>query len=146
MILEMSQQSQVYLPMKMRHKIARQPSTKASIDKWFSSAAAKSEVTRGYENQEHFSVLLGQTYLVAGVIRPRVQATASHPNLTPAVATDGRLPDPGTGGDSTEARPLEVLDSDDELFLELDLTPEQEERIRRRFTRIRSETSSSSSQ
>ena len=146
MLLEISQ-SQVYLPMKMKYKIAGLPSTRASIDKWFNSAAAKSEVTRGYENQEHSSVLLGQTYLVAGVIRPRVQAPASDPDSTPAAATDGpaAVPDPGTGGDGTEARPLEVLDSDDELFLELDLTPEQEERIRRRFTRIRSETSSSSS-
>ena len=127
--------------MKLRYKMTRLPSTRASIDKWFNSAAANSKVTRGYENQEHSSVLLGQTYLVAGVIRSRVQASASDPNPTPAAVSD-----PGTGGDGTEVRPLEVLDSDDELFLELDLTPEQEGRIRRRFTRIRSETSSSSSQ
>ena len=73
--------------------------------------------------------------------RPRVQAPAPDPDPTPAA-----VPDPRTGGDGTEARPLEDLDSDDELFLELDLTPEQEERIGRRITRITSETSSSCSQ
>ena len=56
----MQQQSQVYLPMKMRYKMARLPSTRVSIDKWFNSATAKSEVTKGYENQEHSGVLLGR--------------------------------------------------------------------------------------
>ena len=46
----------------------------------------------------------------------------------------------------SEEDPIDVLDSYDELFVELNLTPGQEERVRRRFTRIRSETSSSSSQ
>ena len=45
-----------------------------------------------------------------------------------------------------EEDPIDVLDSDDELFVELNLTPDQEERVRRRINRIRSETSSSSSQ
>ena len=47
---------------------------------------------------------------------------------------------------SKQEDPTDVLDSDDELSVELNLTPDQEERVRRRFTRIRSETSSSSSQ
>ena len=42
--------------------------------------------------------------------------------------------------------PIDVLDSDDELFEEMDLTPVQEERMRRYFRRIRNNTSSSSSQ
>ena len=39
----MSQQSQDYLPMKIRYKMARLPSTRVSIDKWFNSAAANKE-------------------------------------------------------------------------------------------------------
>ena len=47
---------------------------------------------------------------------------------------------------TSEEDSIDILDSDDELFVELNLTPDQEERVRRRFTRIRSETRFSSSQ
>ena len=47
---------------------------------------------------------------------------------------------------TSEEDPVDILGSDDELFVELNLTQDQEERVRRRFNRIRSETSSSSSQ
>ena len=96
----MLQQPQVYLPVKMRYKMARLPSTRAYIDKWLNITTAKNEVTRGYENQEHSSILLGQTYLLAGVIRPRVQTPAPAPNPTPAA-----VPNPRLRGDGSEANP-----------------------------------------
>ena len=112
--------------MKMRYRMARLPSTRAYIDKWFNSTTAKNEVTRGYENQEHSSILLRQTYLLAEGIRPRVQTPAPAPNPTPVA-----VPNPRLRGDGTEANPLEVLDSDDELVQDLGLNEVQAQRVRR---------------
>ena len=101
---------------------------------------------QGYENQEHSSRLLGQTYLIAGVIRPTVQ----NPIVTPAPVVQNTPVQPvqppvlPAGAQSpvilrgtSEEDPIDILDSDDELFVELNLTPDQEERIRKRVTRIR---------
>ena len=88
----MSQASQVFLPIKMRYKIANQPSTNArnQIDGWFNGTAAKNAVIQGYENQEHSSRLLGQTYLIAGVVRPAVQ----NPLVAPAPVVQNTLVQP----------------------------------------------------
>ena len=141
----MYQASQVFLPMKMRYKMAKQPSmtAKNQIDAWFNSTAAKNAVTKGYESQEDSSILLGQTYISAAIVRPTVQNPTVTP--TPVVQNVPTQPPVLLRGTSQED-PIDVLDSVDELFVELNLTPDQEERIRRRFDRIRSETSSSSSQ
>ena len=150
----MSQASQVFLPIKMRYKMAKQTSTNArhQIDGWFNGTAAKNAVVQGYENQEHSNRLLGQTYITAAIVRPAVQNPIATPapvvGNTPAqppVLPVGVQPPVMLRGTS-EKDPIDVLDSDDELFVELNLTPDQEERVRRRFDRIRSETSSSSSQ
>ena len=140
----MSPTSQVFLPIKMRYKMAKQSSITAmsQIDTWFNGTAAKNAVARGYENQEDSSRLLGQTYTSAAVVRPTVQ----NPTVAPAPRVPVRIQNPRLQQNGTEASPVEILDSDDELFVELNLTPDQEERVRRRFRRIRSETSSSSSQ
>ena len=149
----MSQASQV-LPIQMGYKISKQTSTNArnQIDGWFNGTAAKNAVTQGYENQEHSSRLLGQTSIIAAVVRPAVQNPIATPapvvQNTPAqppVLPVGAQPPVMLRGTSEED-PIDVLDSDDELFVELNLTPDQEERVRRRFDRIRSETRSSSSQ
>ena len=77
----MSQTSQVFVPIKMRYKMAKQSSTaKNQIDAWFNDTAAKSAVAKGYENQEDSSRLLGQTYISAVIVRP----TVKNPTATPA--------------------------------------------------------------
>ena len=150
----MSQASQVFLPIKMGYKMAKQSSTNAKnqIDAWFNGTAAKNAVAQRYENQEHSSRLLGQTYISTAVVRPTVQNPTATPTpvvqntpAQPPVLPVGAQPSVMLRGTS-EKDPIDVLDSNDELFVELNLTPDQEERVRRRFDRIRSETSSSSSQ
>ena len=131
----------------MRYKMAKHTSTNArnQIDGWFNCPAAKNAETQGYENQEHSSRLLGQTYLIAGVVRPAVQ----NPIVTPAPVvqnTPVHSQPPVILRGTSEADPIDVLDRNDELFVDLNQTPDQEERVRRRFERIRSESSSSSSQ
>ena len=147
----MSQASQVFLPIKMRYKMAKQNSTNVrnQIYGWFNGTAAKNAVTQGYENKEHSSRLLGQIYLSARVVRPAVQNATAIPtpvvqntSAQPPVLPVGAHPPVMLRGTSEE-NPIDFLDSDDELFIELNLTPDQEERVRRRFDRIRSETSSS---
>ena len=64
------------------------------------------------------------------------------PPVLPVVGAQPPMIPRGT----SEGDPIDILDSDDELFVELNLTPDREERVRRRFIRIRSKTSSSSSQ
>ena len=125
----MSQASQVFRPITMRYKMAMQPSTTAKnqIDAWFNGTAAKNAVAKGYESQEGPSILLGQTYISAAVVRPTVQNPTAAP-VQPSVLLRG----------TSEEDPIDVLDSDDELFVELNLTPDQKERVRRRFDRIRS--------
>ena len=73
----MSQASQVFLPI----KVTKQSGTNAKnqIDGWFNGTAAKNAVAQGYENQEPFSRLLGQTYISAAVVRPTVQNPAATP-------------------------------------------------------------------
>ena len=78
-----------------------------------------------------------------------VAAAAAAPVLPnalvqPPVLSVGAQP-PMIPRGTSEEDPIDVLDRDDELFAELNLTPDQEKRVRRRFTRIISETSSSSS-
>ena len=150
----MSQASQVFLPIKVKYKMAKQMSTNArnQFDGWVNGTAAKNTVAKGYENQEHSSRLLGQTYIIAAVVRPAVQnpiatliPVVQNTPAQPPVLPVGAQP-PVMLRDTSEEDPIDVLDNDDELFVELNLTPDQEERARRRFDRIRSETSSSSSQ
>ena len=137
--------------------MAKHTSTNARnpIDGWFNGTAAKNAVIQGYEHQEHSSRLLGQTYLIAGVIRPtvqnltvipapEVQNTPVQPVQPPVLAAGAQPPVILSG--TSEEDPIDILDSDDELFIELNLTPDQEEIVRRRFTRIRCESTSSSSQ
>ena len=100
-------------------------------------------MAKGYESQEDSGILVGQTYISAAVVRSTVQ----NPTATPApVVQNAPAQPPVLLRGTSEEDPIDVLDSDDELFVELNLTPDQEERVRRRFDRIRSETSSSSSQ
>ena len=62
--------------------------------------------------------------------------------VQPAVVTVGiQAPVILRGNGTSASDPIDVLDSDDELFEELNLTPVQEERVRRQFRRIRSEIS-----
>ena len=140
----MSQTSSVFLPIKMRYKMAKQSSitTKSQIDAWFNGTAAKDAVARDYENQEDSSQLLGQTYTLAAVVRSTMQ------NLTaaPAPRVQVRMQASRLQGNGTEASPVEILNSDDELFEELNLTPAQEERIRSCVRRVRSQTSYTSDQ
>ena len=112
----MSQTSQGFLPIKMRYKMAKQSNitTKSQIDTWLNDTIAKDAVARGYENQEDSSQLLGQTYTLAIVQNPTV---APAPRV-PLRAQASRLQRNGT-----EASPAEILDSDDELVEELNLTP-----------------------
>ena len=77
-------------------------------------------------------------------VTPVVQAVQA-PAANPAPAT-APAPRRLQGDGSSEESPVEVLDSDDELFEEINLTLDQEERVRRHFRRIRSETSADSSQ
>ena len=126
----MSQASQVFLPIKMRYKMAKQTSTNArnQIDGWFNHTAAKNAVIQGYENQERSIRLLGQTYIIAAVVRPEVQNpiatpapvaqnTFVHPPMLPV----GAQPPVMLRGTSEED-PIDVLYSDDKLFVELNLT------------------------
>ena len=93
-------------------------------------------MAKGYENQENSSRLLGQTYISAAVVRPTVQ----NPTATPAPVVQNApakppvLPvgvqSPVLLRGTSEEDPIDVLDSDDELFGELNLTPDQEERVR----------------
>ena len=96
--------------------MGRLPSTRAYIDKWFNSTTA---------------------YLLAGVIRPRVQTPAPAPNPTPAA-----VPNPRLRGDGTEANPLEVLNCDDELVQDLGLNEVQAQKVRRECRRLGSANTS----
>ena len=87
-------------------------------------------------------VLLGQTYTLAAVVRPTMQ----NPTVAPAPRVPVRTQTSILQGSGTETGPVEILDSDDELVEELNLTPAQEERIRRYVRRDRSENSSNSTQ
>ena len=69
-----------------------------------------------------------------------------NPTVVPSPRVPVRIQTPRLQGNSTEASPVEILDSDNELVEELNLTSAKEERIRIHMRRVRSETSSSSSQ
>ena len=118
----MSQTSSVFLPIKMRYKMEKQ-----------------SSITTKCEDS---SQLLGQNYTLAAVVRPTMQ----NPTVAPAPRVPVRTQTSRLQGNGTEASPVEILDSDDELVEELNLTPAQEERFRSYVRRVRSQTSSTSSQ
>ena len=79
---------------------------------------------QGYENQEHFSRLLGQTYIIAGLVRPAVQnpIVASAPvvenipvqSVQPPVLPTGAQ-SPGIPRRTSEEDPIDILDSNNEL-------------------------------
>ena len=131
----MSQTSPVFLPIKMRYKMAKQSNitTKSQIDTWFNGTAAKDAVAKGYENQEDSSQLLAQTYTLAAIVRPTMQ----NPTNAPVPRVPVRTQTSRLQGNGTEASPVEILDSDDELVRELNLTPAKEERIRSYVRRVR---------
>ena len=143
-VYRMCQTSPVFLPIKMRYKMAKQSNiiTKSQIDTWLNGTAAKDAVARGYENQEDSSQLLGQTYTLAAVVRPTMQ----NPAVAPAPRVPVRTQTSRLQGNGIKASPVEILDSDDELVEELNLTPAQEERIRSYVRRVRSGNNSKSSQ
>ena len=149
MLLEMS-----YLPVKLRHKMDRRQKAKIQLEANFKSAELKDQIENEIDSCEpdaglmmnmsaeaHFKV---PKYKPVVPLRPEPApiAAATAVPVMPNAPVQPPLVPRGT----SEEDPIDVLDNDDELFIELNLTPDQEERVRGRFTRIRSETSSSFSQ
>ena len=151
------------MPAKLRHKMERRQNAKVQLHAHFRSAELKDQIESEIDScgpdaglvmnmlaEAHLKV---PKYKPVVPLRPEpapVAAAAAapvmpndpvQPSVLPAGAQSPVIPK-GT----SEEDPIDILDSDDELFVELNLTPDQEERVRRRFTRIRSETNSSSSQ
>ena len=157
MLLEMS-----YLPVKLRHKMERRQKAKIQLHANFKSAEWKDQIENEIDSHGPDAGLMMNMLTEANLKVPRYKpvvplrpapapvAAATAPVIPnapvqPPVLPVGAQP-PVLPRGTSEEDPIDVLDGDDELFVELTLTPDQEERVRRRFTKIRSETSYSSSQ
>ena len=158
MLLEMS-----YLPAKLRHKMERRQKAKIQLQANFKSAELKDQIENEIDScgpdaglmmnmlaEAHPKVPKYKPVVPLRPVSAPVAAAAlatvmpNAPVKPPVLPVGAQSPMIPRG--TSEEDPIDVLDSDDELFVELNLTPDQEERVRRRFTRIRSEASSSSSQ
>ena len=58
MLLEMSQQTEVFMPTKLRYKMAMLHTANAHMDTWFNNSDIKDKVRNGFENQESSASLL----------------------------------------------------------------------------------------
>ena len=155
MLLEMS-----YLPAKLRHKMKRRQKAKIQLHANFKSTELKDQIENEIDscgpNAGLMMSMLTEAHLKVPKYKPvvplrpapsPVAAAAAAPVMPNAPVQPPVLPlgaqPPVLPRGTSEEDPIDILDSDDELFVELNLTPDQEKRVRRRFTTIRSETSSS---
>ena len=74
MLLEMSQQTEVFMPVKLRYKMAMLHTATAHIDTWFNNSDIGEKVRNGFEHQESAASLLGlRADPPVVMVAPRIQ-------------------------------------------------------------------------
>ena len=140
-----------YLPAKLRHNMERRQKAKIQLHAHFRSAELKDQIENGIDahgpdaglmmsmlTEAHLKVPKYKPVVplkpepapiavsAAAPVKPYAPLQPVQPPVLPAGGQPPMIPR-GT----SEEDPIDILDSDDELFVELNLTPDQEERVRR---------------